>query len=197
MGPSSGWTAVVLGGSVDMKSYIALLRGINVGGHKKVAMADLRALVSELGFADVRSLLQSGNLVFRSSARSAAQIEHLLEAALKKRLALQIDVFVRTAEEWEALVTQNPLRAEAERDPSHFVAVLFKQAPPAEKVKELRAAITGPEVVRAKGREAYIVYPDDMGHSRLTNALIEKKLGTRATARNWNTVLKLRDLASA
>jgi uncharacterized protein (DUF1697 family) len=64
-------------------------------------------------------------------------------------------------------------------------------------VKELRAAITGPEVVHVQGREAYVVYPEDIGHSRLTNALIERKLGTRATARNWNTVLKLHGLASA
>jgi uncharacterized protein (DUF1697 family) len=178
-----------------MKTYVALLRGINIGGHNKVAMADLRTLVSKLGFADVRSLLQSGNLVFRGGARSTAQIETLLEAELKKRLALEVVFFVRTAEEWGTLVARNPFREEAERDPGHLVAVLFKEAPSAVKVKELTAAITGPEVVRAKGRAAYIVYPEDIGHSRLTNALIEKKLGTRATARNWNTVLKLRALA--
>jgi uncharacterized protein (DUF1697 family) len=177
-----------------MRTYIALLRGINIGGHNKVAMADLRTLVSKLGFVDVQSLLQSGNLVFRGGARSTAQIERLLEAELTKRFALEVVFFVRTAEEWGTLVARNPLREEAERDPSHFVAALFKEAPSAAKVKELTAAITGPEVVRAKGREAYIVYPEDIGHSRLTTALIERKLGTRVTARNWNTVLKLQAL---
>jgi uncharacterized protein (DUF1697 family) len=178
-----------------MKTYVALLRGINIGGHNKVAMADLRALVSKLGLVDVRSLLQSGNLVFRGGARTTAQIEGLLESELNKRLGLHVVFLVRTAEEWEALVAQNPFGEEAKRDPSHLAAVLFKEAPPAAKVKELTAAITGPEVVRTRGREAYIVYPEDIGHSRLTNALIEKKLGIRATARNWNTVLKLHALA--
>jgi uncharacterized protein (DUF1697 family) len=179
-----------------MKTYVALLRGINVGGHNKVPMADLRDLLAKQGCADVRPLLQSGNLVFRSDARPMTQIERLLEAELHKRLALQIDFFVRTAEEWATLVARNPFPEEAERDPSHFVAVLFKEAPSAAKVKELTAAIMGPEVVCVRGREAYIVYPEDIGHSRLTNALIERKLGTRATARNWNTVLKLNALAN-
>ena len=180
-----------------MTTWIALLRGINVGGHKMVGMADLRELLTELGFLDARSLLQSGNLVFRSDGQKSAQLERLLEAETEKRLGVQSDFFVRTADEWRALVARNPFRKEAKGDPAHLLVMLLKDAPDAKNVKALQAAITGREIVRADGRQAYIVYPDGVGRSRLTNALIERKLGTRGTARNWNTVLKVADLLSA
>lgn len=176
-----------------MTTNIALVRGINVGGHKQVAMADLRDLLTQLGFADPRSLLQSGNLVFRSSRRTSAQLERLLEAEGEKRLGLQADFFVRTAEEWKQVVARNPFAAEAKRDPGHLVVMFLKQAPEVKSVEALRAAIIGPEIVRADGTELFIVYPNGMGRSRLTHSLIEKKLGTRGTGRNWNTILKLRD----
>lgn len=174
-----------------MTIHIALLRGINIAGHKQVAMADLRDLLTQLGFVDVRSLLQSGNLVFRGRARTGARLEHLLETEAKKRLALQTDFFVRTAEEWKGIVAHNPFRKEAERDPAHLAVMFFKDAPDVNAVKALQAAIAGPEVVRAEGRHAYITYPSGFARSRLTSTLIEKKLGTRCTGRNWNTVLKI------
>ena len=179
-----------------MTIYLALLRGINVGGHKRVAMADLRELVTELGFVDARSLLQSGNLVFRGDGRTGAQLERALEAEAERRLALQTAFFVRTAEEWKAVVARNPFREQAERDPGRLLVMFLKDVPDAENVEALQTAITGPEVVRAEGRQAYIVYPSGIGRSRLTNALVEKVLGTRATGRNWNTVLKLDALAN-
>jgi len=178
-----------------MRTYLALLRGINVGGHKQVGMADLRDLLAQLGLVDVRSLLQSGNLVFRSESRSPAQLERLLESEAKKRLELQTHFMVRTAEEWRTVVLRNPLRKEAERDPAHLLVVFLKDAPGAAEVEALEEAITGQEVVRADGRHAYVFYPTGIGRSRLTNALIEKKLGTRGTGRNWNTVMKLAALA--
>ena len=180
---------------IAMRTYIALLRGINVGGHKQVAMADLRELLTELGFVDGRSMLQSGNLVFRAPARRGTELERVLEGEAKKRLGVDVDFFVRTVDEWKTVVAQNPFRAEATRDPGHLVVVFLKDAPNATAVKALQAAISGQEVVRAKSRHAYIVYPDGIGRSRLTNALIERKLGTRGTGRNWNTVLKLSALA--
>jgi uncharacterized protein (DUF1697 family) len=181
---------------VSLTTHVALLRAINVGGRKPVAMADLRDLLAGLGFADGRSLLQSGNLVFRSS-RSGAPLERLLEAEAETRLGLETDFFVRTAAEWEEIMAHNPFPREAERDPSHLLTLFLKDATGPAALKALQAAITGPEVVRAWGRQAYIVYPDGIGRSRLTNALIERKLGTRATGRNWNTVLKLGALATA
>ena len=177
-----------------MTTHLALIRGINVGGHKQVAMADLRDLLTQLGFADPRSLLQSGNLVFRSSRRKSAQLERFLEAEAEKRLGLEADFFIRTADEWKQVVARNPFAAEAKRDPGHLLVMFLKLAPEIKNVEALQAAIVGPEIVRADGAQLYAVYPDGVGRSRLTHGLIEKKLGTRGTGRNWNTVLKLRDL---
>ena len=102
---------------------------------------------------------------------------------------------MRTAEEWNAIVEHNPFREEAGRDPGHLVVMFLKNAADGQRVEALQAAITGPEIVRAEGTHAYIVYPSGIGRSRLTHTLIEKKLGTRTTGRNWNTVLKLSGLA--
>jgi uncharacterized protein (DUF1697 family) len=174
-----------------MPVHIALLRGINVGGRNLIAMSDLRDLLGALGFTNAKSLLQSGNLVFQSTRRTGAALERLLEVETKKRLAASVDYFIRTGAEWETIVGRNPFPNEAERDPSHLVVQLLKSAPETNKVKALQAAIRGPEIVRAEGRHLYIVYPAGIGESKLTNALIEKTVGLRGTARNWNTVLKL------
>ena len=177
--------------------HVALLRAINVGGHRKVAMTDLRDLLTHMGLADARSLLQSGNLVFRGGTLTGAQLERALETAARARLGLETDFMVRTAREWQSIVARNPFPDEARRDPSHLLVMFLKNAPAVENVKALQAAITGPEVVRAVGRQAYLVYPSGIGRSRVTITLIEKKLGTRGTGRNWNTVLKLAALVQA
>jgi uncharacterized protein (DUF1697 family) len=173
-----------------MTSYVALLRAVNVAG-TSVAMSDLRDVCGGLRLEGTRSLLQSGNLVFRARARSGAELERKLEAAVAKLLGLETDFLVRTADEWAKIVARNPFRAEAKDDPAHLVVVCFKKAVGAAAVKALQAGITGPEVVKADGTHAYITYPDGIGRSRLTGALIEKRLDARGTARNWNTVLKL------
>ncbi|HEY2905832.1 MAG TPA: DUF1697 domain-containing protein [Vicinamibacterales bacterium] len=176
---------------------IALLRGINVGGNQMVAMSELRALAAKLGMSKVRTLLQSGNLVFDSSRRNAAQLEQLLEAEVARRFESAIGVFVRTAEEWKTVVARNPFVAEAASDPARLVAMFFKEVCAVKQVSALEAAIVGPERVRAVGRHLYLVYPDGMGRSKLTNVVIEKTLGMRGTARNWNTVLKLATAANS
>lgn len=180
-----------------MSTYIALLRAINVGGHAKVAMADLRACFVTLGFKDAQTLLQTGNVVFSGARQAGASLERQLEAAAAKRLGLRTDFMVRTSQEWDALVAANPFPDMAARDPSHLVAMFLKDDADPKKVKALQAAITGREVVRARGKQAYITYPDGIGTSRLTNALLERALGTSSTGRNWNTVLKVAALASA
>ena len=178
-------------------THIALLRGINVGGHKKVAMGDLCDFVAALGFHDVRLLLQTGNLVFQSDGRTGADIERFLETEARKRLDLDTDFFVRSGKEWDAIITQNPFPDEAESDPSHLVVMALKDAPDATAVRALQAAIEGPEIVKSNGRQLYAIYPAGIGRSKLTLKLIEDKLRTRATGRNWNTVLKIAALAAA
>lgn len=174
-----------------MTTHVALLRGINVGGHKSVAMADLRGFMEELGFDGVRSLLQTGNLVFRSDARTSAGLEHMLETQAAKRLDLHTAFIARTATELQTIIARNPFDHEAAADPGHLVVMFLKDAPRPAAVKALQVAIKGPEIVRAYGKQLYIVYPDGIGRSRLTIKLIEDTLGTRGTARNWNTVQKL------
>jgi uncharacterized protein (DUF1697 family) len=174
-----------------MTRLVALLRAVNLAGKRRVEMVGLRDLVARLGFRGGRSLMQSGNLVFDSDGRTSAELERLLETETAKRLGVQTDYFVRTSKEWSRIIADNPFPREAKKDPGHLLVVCLKKAPAATDVKSLRAAIRGPEIVRAEGRQAYIVYPDGVGRSKLTAALIERKLGTRGTARNWNTVLKL------
>jgi uncharacterized protein (DUF1697 family) len=178
-------------------TYVGLLRAVNLGAHNKVGMAELRQLLMELGMQDVRTLLQSGNVVFGSEVRTTAEAERLLEVGAATRLGLDTDFFVRTPAEWKGIIAGNPFPEEARRDPSHLLVVFLKELPAREAVTALQDAITGREVVSAEGRHAYVVYPDGIGRSRLTSALIDKKLGTRGTGRNWNTVLKLGALAGA
>ena len=180
----------------SLTTYIALLRAVNVGGKRKVAMADLRGMLGELGFGDSRSLLQSGNLVFRYAGRDTGHIETRLEAATLERLGLKTTHFVRSAAEWDEAVTSNPFPQAAVDDPAHLVMMALRDSPPPEAVERLRTAIAGREVVEVIGRQAYLVYPDGIGTSKLTLNIIESKLGTRGTARNWNTVLKLQALTA-
>jgi uncharacterized protein (DUF1697 family) len=179
-----------------MTTYIGLLRAINLAGRNVVPMAGLRDMLTRLGLTEPRSLLQSGNVLFQSRPRTAAQLEKTLEAELKKQFAVDTDFMVRSADEWRALVECNPFPKEAARDPGHLLVFCLKDAPDAASVKALQAAIKGREVVRAVGRQAYIVFPDGVGRSRLTSTVIEKHLGTRGTGRNWNTVAKLHALAT-
>jgi len=169
-----------------MSIRVALLRGINVGGKKMVAMSDLRALAGRLGLREAKTLLQSGNLVFRSD-KSPAQLEKMLESELD-----DVGVFVRTAGEMADIVAGNPFPAEAKNDPGRLVVMLLKDAKDA---AVLNGAVAGREIARGKGRHVYIYFPDGQGRSKLINAVIERKLATRGTARNWNTVLKLAALA--
>jgi uncharacterized protein (DUF1697 family) len=178
-----------------MTTTIALLRAINVGGRGKVAMADLRQFFAELGFAEVRTLLQTGNVVFQSKGLVDAELEARLETEAAKRLDLHADFLVRTVPELEKLIEENPFPNEAKNDPGHLLVMFLKQAPEPSAVEALRAAVKGREVLELKGKHAYIVYPDGIGTSRLTNAVIESKLKIRGTGRNWNTILKLADLA--
>ena len=178
---------------------MALLRAVNVGGRAVLRMADLKAMLIELGYDAPETLLQSGNVVFGvgggSRREESEAIEARVERELVRRLSLQSDVFIRSAAEWERVIAANPFRAEAESDPSRLVLMLLKHAPSATSLKVLQGAIKGREVIRAHDRQLYIVYPDGIGTSKLSGSVIERVLGTRGTARNWNTTLKLAALA--
>jgi uncharacterized protein (DUF1697 family) len=172
-----------------MASHIALLRAVNVGG-RTVRMADLKALFEGLGLSSVRTLLQSGNVVFHARGGDAVDLEPRLEDAFRAKFGFHADILVRSSAEWSRAIEANPFAAEAASDPSHVLLMCLK-APPI-------AALEwpGPERTAVQGREAYLVYPDGIGRSKLTTAVIEKALGVRGSGRNWNTVLKLGSLVS-
>ena len=177
--------------------HIALVRGINVGGHASVAMADLRELIAALGYREVRTLLQSGNAVFSGGTRAGAALETQLEKEILKQLGLHTAFLVRSTDELADVVARNPLPNEAKHDPGHLLVMFLKATPAAHAVEALQAAVRGPEVIRAGAQHLYISYPDGIGRSKLTGTSIEKKLGTIGTARNWNTVLKIAALAGS
>jgi uncharacterized protein (DUF1697 family) len=181
---------------VALSPQLALLRAVNVGGKGLVSMDELKAMLADLGFQRPRSLLQSGNLVFDAEAEPET-LESMLEAEMARRLGVATDVLVLGPAEWDALVAANPFTDEAESDPGHLLAMALKTAPPAGAIDALRAAIAGPERVALTGRALYAYYPDGVGRSKLTNAVIERRLGVRGTARNWNTVLKLAAMLAA
>jgi uncharacterized protein (DUF1697 family) len=179
-----------------MAKYIALLRGVNIGGNKKINMGDLRKLMTNLGLEDLRSMLNSGNLVFGSNARSAEKLERMLEAEVKRHFLLDTLFFLRTPREWERVVAHNPFPEEAKTDPSHLAVIFFKSEVDPRDVKALQAAHTGPERIRAEGRYAYVTYPNGFARSPLMLPVIESRLKTKGTGRNWNTVLKLASAVS-
>jgi uncharacterized protein (DUF1697 family) len=176
---------------------VAFLRAVNLASHNRVAMADLCSMLTELKLSGARALLASGNLVFEAGTATPQALERKLEQEAQRRLGLQTDFFVRTAKEWSAALAANPFPKEAKQDPARLLVFALKDAPGKAQTRALDEAIRGPEVVLVAGRQAYIVYPDGVGRSRLSLALIERKLGTRATGRNWNTALKLGAMLSA
>lgn len=186
---SSRAVAVLLASSL-MATQIALLRAVNVGG-RTIKMSELRALFAELGFREARTLLQSGNVVFDAGSKHGAALEALLEFETERRLKLCTEYLVRTPRQWKNAIFHNPFSREAGEDPSHLLLMLLKSAPTKSQLAALQAAIKEREVVRARGRELYAVYPDGIGRSKLTLSAIEKALATRCTGRNWNTVLKV------
>jgi uncharacterized protein (DUF1697 family) len=181
-----------------MTQYVALLRAVNVAGHGVVSMADLRECVASMGFKEVRTLLQTGNVLFAADREEAREeLEARLEAECASRLGLRTEVMVRTPQEIAALVRDNPFTEEARDDPGHLVARFLKAAVDDARVKALEGAVPGREKARPHGREVYITYPDGIGRSKLTDAVIKAKLGASGTGRNWNTVMKLAELTRA
>ncbi|MEQ8699923.1 MAG: DUF1697 domain-containing protein [Bauldia litoralis] len=173
-----------------MTTFVALLRATNVGGNNLVKMAALKALCQKAGFGDVRTLLQSGNVVFTASGKPAA-IADGLKASIANAFGFSIAVFVRTAGELETTVGANPFAREAADAPGQVVAMFVDRDPAAEALERLAADHAGPERIAAGDRVLYIHYPDGLGRSKLTNALVEKRLGVTGTARNWNTMTRL------
>jgi uncharacterized protein (DUF1697 family) len=169
----------------------ALLRGINVGANNRVSMPELRAHLGELGYGDVQTVVQSGNIVVDSAA-APDRLERDLRAAIAQRFAVDTPVVVRTAAELERVVADNPI-PEAADDPKRF-QVWFLGAPcPPSAAERIAAVDVAPEQVAIRDREIYCWHVDGIQRSRL-GVLVARAVTVPATARNWNTVLKLLEL---
>jgi uncharacterized protein (DUF1697 family) len=179
-----------------MSLHIALLRGVNAAGGRLIAAEELTGLLTDLGHTDARMGPKVGDLVFDSDGRTGAELQAQLETELMARFALRTDVYVRTAQAWQALVAANPFPEFAAADPGWLLTLFLKDTPDKKAMGALRAAIRGTEQVRAESRQLYAIYPDGVGGSKLTNSLVEKTLGTRITGRNWTTVLALAEMVA-
>jgi uncharacterized protein (DUF1697 family) len=178
-----------------MTRYVALLRAVNLGSRNKVSMADLRALFAALGFEDVSTYVQSGNVVFRGRG-TAASATAAIEDRLRGQLALDVRVLVRTGAQLAKLVDANPFAA-PDVDPASLHVTFLADKPAAARVRGLDPARSEPDEFRVAGRDVYLRCPNGYGRSKLTNAYFEKGLGVAATTRNWRTVTKLAELARA
>ena len=172
-----------------MGRCIALLRAVNLGSVGKVAMSDLRTLLAALGHSNVKTLLNSGNVVFDAKAGSPATLERELEAACAKKLGLTTEILVRTHDEWAAIVEGNAFPEIAKKDPAHLVVFTFRGKPKHAALDALNAP--GPEELVLGRGCLYITYPNGIGRSKLTTNRAWKELGAIGTMRNWNTVLKI------
>jgi uncharacterized protein (DUF1697 family) len=177
-----------------MARYVALLRGVNLGANRRVPMAELRTLLEELGYGDVRTLLQSGNVGVTAS-KSAKAVREELETAIRERFGVETDVVLRTREELEALVAGNPLGDVAD-DAKRLQVWFLSGRPKAAAVKALEAADVAPEVIAVAGKEIHVWHAGGIQRSPASKALERAELGVAGTARNWNTVEKLLDLTA-
>ena len=159
-------------------SYVCLLRGVNVGGNKMVKMEELRKKFESLGYTNVRTLLQSGNVIFDAKSKPKDLASHL-----------GVPVVLRTQAELRKVIEANPFPDEAANDPSRLLVVFLSAPLPSD--EPLRKVALPYEKFVAKGKEIYIYFAQGAGRSKLAESLTEKKLGVIPTARNWNTVNKL------
>ncbi|MDG4875689.1 DUF1697 domain-containing protein [Mesorhizobium sp. WSM4935] len=173
--------------------FVALFSGINVGGNRIVKMAELKAFFEGLGFSDVATYVQSGNVVFRAKTEDAAALTKELETAFEKKWGFNSRIMVRDAGWFERLVTDNPY-PEIAGEPTKLHAYALEREPTAEETKRLADKCTGPERFEIKGDVLYLHAPDGLGKSVFAN-LIPRTLKVPGTARNWRSVLALLEMA--
>ncbi|MEP6716317.1 MAG: DUF1697 domain-containing protein [Terriglobia bacterium] len=173
--------------------YLALLRGINVGGKNKLPMKALKEIFAANGCANIVTFIQSGNVIFDAAAGKAGKLPAILSAAIEAGAGLRIPVVLRTAAELDAAVHSNPfLKAGADEDKLHIM--FLADQPDSAAVAKLDPDRSPPDAFAVVGREIYLHTPNGVGNSRLTNAWFDSRLSTIGTSRNWRTCLKLNEL---
>ncbi|MXY78615.1 MAG: DUF1697 domain-containing protein [Chloroflexi bacterium] len=184
-----------VGAGQSMSVSVALLRGINVGGKNRLPMKELAAMFVEAGCDDVRTYIQSGNVLFRAGSAPAADIPSLISASILDRFGYRVPVVTRTARELEEIVHRNPFpQAGAEADKLH-VAFLAEQPDDAQ-MDALDPNRSPGDEFAVSGREIYLHCPNGLARTKLTNSYFDSTLSTTSTMRNWKTVRKLLELAT-
>lgn len=185
---------MVIEPKLPLVRQVLLLRGINLGSRHRVPMAELRALLGEAGYENVRTYVQSGNVVLDSD-QTAAALEAAAAELISERFGFTVPVVSRTAAELAAVVKLNPLQAVVS-EPQRYQVSFLDQAPAEPVVAAVQALVAPPEAVAFEGREVYAWHPGGVARSKLWNKLASGSLGVTATARNWTTVLTLTEMAA-
>jgi uncharacterized protein (DUF1697 family) len=178
-----------------LRTYVALLRGVNLGAHNKVSMTDLRVLFEELGYADVATYVQSGNVLFKSRGGNAAQLTGAIEKRISRDLGLDIRIVLRSKAQLARVAAGNPF-ADRESEPTRLHVTFLADTPARGRVRALADNDFKPDEFLLKGKQIYLHTPQGYGRSKLSGGYFEKQLGVVATTRNWRTVTKLDELAS-
>ncbi len=178
------------------RTYVALLRAVNVTGHNPLAMKDLRTVVEATGAENVATYLQSGNVVFRSEMADPDRVRRALESRIESQLGITVGVVVRTAEQLQRVVSANPLWHD-DRERAHLYVTFLAGVPDSDRTAALAATAESraPELFRIQGLEVYLYCPTGYGRTKLNNAFFERKLAVAATTRNWRTVTALAEMA--
>jgi len=179
-----------------MTTFVALLRGINVGGRNTIPMSELKALFSSLGLDDVSTYIQSGNVVFRSASGDERDVAAKIEARIAEIFGIDVTVVLRTPEALAKIADGNPFLKRGV-DPSKLHVAFLDRPSAADAVARLDPGRSPPDEFSVDGREIYLHLPNGVGRSKLTIDYFERQLGVRATVRNWRTLLKLRELSSS
>ena len=179
-----------------MHTYIALLRGINVGGHKKIKMMDLQASFKELGFDKVRSYLQSGNIIFESSDSHCPSVIKKVKDKLLEDFGFSIPLLVKTPGDLNKIINNNPFLKKRGIDSAKLHVSFLSESPLNGALKELNDIETGKDIFHCLRTEIYLYCPDGYGRTKLSNNFLEKVLSVEATTRNWKTVNELYRISS-
>ena len=176
------------------QTHIALLRGINVGGHHKLPMKDLKGIFEAAGCTNVQTYIQSGNVVFEPAQAALDELPAQIGEAIEAAFGFSVPIVLRHVDELRQVVASNPFTGE-DVDPKTLQIAFLQQAPTAEQIAELDPDRSPPDVFSVIGREIFCYYPNGVRRSKLTNTYFDSKLGTISTARNWRTTLKLLEMA--
>jgi uncharacterized protein (DUF1697 family) len=180
-----------------MASYVCLLRGINVGGHKKIRMAELRGLCESIGLDNVESYLQSGNLVLDAGRSSPSKVAGAVEKAVLARFGFEVPTLARRARDMQKIVAGNPFRGHQHIDESTLHVVFLASAAPADAASRIESLGPGQDEFALVGPHIYLHCPNGYADTRLSNTALERRLGVEATTRNWKTVNALAEMAAA